>query len=58
MRKNRRTEAKVFFLEMLFWIARIVAIIWLAMNLWETYKPPVQLTPNDWDLPVKIEVVK
>lgn len=56
--KNRRTEARATLVELLFWIVRIIAIIWLGMYLWNTYKPPVQLTPNDWDLPVKIEVVK
>ena len=51
-------KAKVILVEMFFWFIRIVAVVWLVKYLWNMYKPPKELNPNDWDLPVVVEEVK
>ena len=52
-----REEIKII-VYIFFRAACIVLIIWLCKYEWEKIKPPVILTPNDWDLPVYITEVK
>ena len=45
-------------LAILFWVARIAAIALLVRYVYLQNKPPVELRPNDWDLPVTVTQVK
>lgn len=55
--EDLREELKII-AYILFRLACIAAIVLLCKYCWQKYKPATVLYPNDWDLPIYIEVVK